>query len=491
MPRPLKPGEQVFPLQAQEVTGPQVGEKVQVPGIGEVILDPNLSPKDRTELNKLFTRAGVEEEQAAQRQAVGEFVKRAPIPAVTTAAGTALGGMVGMPTLGAMAGSTAGTFINQKLGLEPESKTNLAISATVPGVVGGMGAAVRGIGRSMTTTRALRKAGMVGEAEELPGRLRPSAGAVNAAFEEVSRRGGARILKLPATTKVVEDLTSKVNVGFRGGLGSVKSRLNELLDVVTRPGGVSVQEIKIKTEQLGEMVRTLERRGGLGLGAAKQMRKALLEDFDSAATTASKEAAVFLKTARDLAKKSFAADELEDLIFGERKRIAGLAKEFFDIDGNRVLQKLENLTNPKSPKFDKNFTSGLKSELPEIKALFERLDQFGPIKMEIGAGSLIIRSAMGTAGGAAAGGLLGGLPGAGTMGFVGAVAGAKGPEIADRIVAKALLNPAGRAVFERTLRLTDNRITAPLVQALASLLRVSEQAGTTEITNNLLGGGGQ
>ena len=412
-------------------------------------------------------------------------VLRPIAPTIGAAGGTLLGG----PLVGGIPGGLAGEALNQAVGLsQPGDIEGMGLGVLIQAFTGGLGKVGGQVSRISPAIRSVKKAPLLSEAESLSAKLRPAVSA-SQRFGELKKMGGLTITDFPNTARTLSSIEPEIQKGFKGGLGTVRSKVKDLQAMLIRakneptpvsPQGVNefgsfipgvkrpilpdVEEIRIKVHQLGELISTLKKRGGMGFGDAKRLWQGLLDDLDQAPTVGA--AGQKLALARTAAKKEFSLNELDDVIFAERHRVPGLKHGVFDIESNKVLDKLEGLTNPKHPKYNKNFAEGLKDELPGIKKFFTEMESFGPIQVpKLGPGSLLIRGQLGSMGAGIGGALTGG-SGAG----VGALAGIITPDIAESILVRMVASNRGRRIVEQTLKGNRNRLTPAAFQAFAAFL---------------------
>ena len=291
-------------------------------------------------------------------------------PMVGAGVGTLLGG----PIVGGIPGGIAGEAFNQAVGLsQPGDIEGMGLGMLIQGLTGGIGKVGGQVSRISPALRSVKKAPLISEAENLSTKLRPAIPA-SQQFADLKEMGGLTIESFPNTARTLATIEPEIQKGFKGGLGTVRSKIRDLHDMLGRakneptpvsPQGVDefgakfvpgakypilpdVEEVRIKVHQLGELISTLKKRGGMGYGDAKLLWQGLLEDLDQAPATGA--AGKKFALARQTAKKEFSLNELDDVIFGERHRVPGLKHEVFDIESNKVLDKLEGLTNPQHPK---------------------------------------------------------------------------------------------------------------------------------------------
>ena len=178
---------------------------------------------------------------------------------------------------------------------------------------------------------------------------------------------------------------------------------------------ISIDTLVRTRQLLGNIVNRAESAGGVKLGSAKEAFKAISDDLDKIASSPSLtgEAAKVAKSATQRAKLEFAVKNMESAV-------AQFTKQEGDdlvINVKSLNKWLRDITNPKSKKFDKNFTDALKDEIPDIKKRLDELTKIIGSKNPGGPGSLVVRgrltsAAVGAMAGVGAGGPLGGAVGA-------------------------------------------------------------------------------
>jgi len=408
---------------------------------------------------------------------VRQFALQSSLPIAGATAGGALGLATGplaplaVPVL-AGAGAAGGEILSQELGISPESRLNLILS---------------GLGPFLAPAARLVKGGS-GILSSLAQKAPPfKKAAARAALDEFTKQSGsigtrilsvqkglmareskvlfraARIKKSPLTSTDFRRTQSALKAleneadGFksipegRQILRSIKAVRDDLGLAVKRDPktGRMLPRKPVDTETLGRVrqllgasIGRLESEAGVKLGSAKKTFSAMSDDLDNIAVAPGLkgEAAMLRRAAGQRAKLEFAVKDLEEIVSKSKSTIKGEGTDIV-INGKQVLDNINKLIDPKSPKFDKNFATALKDELPEIIDFFGKVNNLSSATGSAGGpGSLVYRGL--TAGfGATVGGVVGGGPG----GVAGAVLGAQAPEL----ITAALLSPTGRKVMLR------------------------------------------
>lgn len=416
--------------------------------------------------------------------------------------GTAIGGAVGSVAgpLGTLAGASAGSLLGelaaQETGVAPVSDFNMAASGVAPLLGPAARAAGRAVGKVVSFFPGIRSArATVAERtalknmEEVSSRVieRQSGMAAEPSSALYSRIDSSGIKldfsSLPNTTRTLNELVRELEPldsfpEAKRALAIVNSILPKLVPVARsvrlgpgfrRPrlplpkGGaletapsprkgvappLTLGELSKVRSFIGRNIGALERAGGLPSGTAKKLFSAINEDIDRLASSGTPEqarAARLVKAAAGRFKLESALGEFENAVAKFTRGAEGSSERALDVNG--LLQWLDDVTNPRSARYDKNLTSALQSEIPEIRqSLLEFskiVGKFGGSKSAAGPGSIVVRNLGAKLGvgviGAASGGLLAGPVGA----SVGAILGANTPEL----LVAVLTSKLGRRLF--------------------------------------------
>jgi hypothetical protein len=359
--------------------------------------------------------------------------------------------------VGAGLGGVTGEAIGQKLGITPESDLNLGLSAAGPffgKIAGGAARGVRqltGFGfRKLPITRtALARVNLAKAAEEFEsvgtklraeprGPVRAKRGGGRGEFEpipsgdlykEVRELGVVvspeSLAKTSASiTKIIDEL--KPTKAFPDVKATIKSLEAVRDSILKNPDGVSLDSIVTARQQIGRIAARAEFAGGVKLGGTKFVFSNLADDMDSLVKIKglTGRAARKAKEAIARAKFEFAAKDLEQGVQRFIKDIPGGDGEGIIINVAGLQKWFRSVTNPKSKKFQKNFTDALGKDLPAMQQRIKDLAALGSGGSAAGPGSLVVRQRFATAG-AVIGGFVAGGPGS----AVGAVLGATTPEM--------------------------------------------------------------
>lgn len=463
------------------------------------------------------------------------FAAEAGPSIIGTVAGAAAGGLAAPftagivnPLTGAVAGGVAGELLAQETGLAPESTFAKVAAGTGPfvgpAVVKGGQLFLRGLGRVPGVSDAARILRVEEASQRLlqlgadvlakgQGLLRHSADRL---FEAV-RRAGVQIKPqdLTSTLQTLDELATEVrpfrsrpearqilrtiqtirqDLGVRRPETVSRIRTDVADPDVARllPEQVALPEIAFKDilrirQLVGADVGSFERAAGVKLGAAKKMFGSIAEDVDRIAAAGGRtgRVATISKAAAQRAKLEFAVADFDALVRGHLKILGETGDQAVDL--NAVRLGLRALTDPKDARFDKNFATALRGELPEIESFLERAAKLVQSTQVGPGGGLVIRGAAARATrsvlGLATGGLLGGAAGGGggaAVGLAGGLLGAQAPEL----LRGALLTSRGRHVLERLIRAGRGRIN---MGALATLSQTLTQATRTESGREFIG----
>jgi hypothetical protein len=276
-------------------------------------------------------------------------------PALGGIAGGALGGALAGPTVGCIPlgvmggealGSAAGTAFNQAVGLEPPSLNQIGLSAALgpaARVAGGIGRGAMALGgRVLPGSSAARHLAAVDVMQGIPGLIRaktPSAtlyadvaalnptistAPVEAVIDEIAKRN-ARLT--PGLTRdevdtVIAGLKSAMHpkptppippqAGFRpGGMPPAPPATTS-----NTPPEMSFQDFWERMRALREKIESMGASKIIGTGELKNLRKAMLETLDNAASQPglTGEAASKLRAANAMFRKEVAHDAVQEFV---------------------------------------------------------------------------------------------------------------------------------------------------------------------------------
>jgi hypothetical protein len=273
--------------------------------------------------------------------------------------------------------------------------------------------------------------------EAMPSALRPPV-ASSVLYDQVKQAGNP-LVALPKYRRAAAAMArSEANL-VEQGLGDTQL-LQQATKAVTankHPTGFEVVQDVI--QRVGEKIGNLRAGGGVGLGKQKTLYKALAEDLDDAANSGAGQAYKLLKDANKAANREFAIKELDEIFDATMgKALAGQPRHITSSNFNTALNKIR-AERKSNPLFEKGFQEGQKNHLDNIEKTLEKLNEIKirPPAKNVNAGSLLLGTRMGVAGGlgAAAGGLITGTPmGVAIGGSLGTAAGAGVPAIISRIL---------------------------------------------------------
>ena len=413
-------------------------------------LDPDFAALPEQDQNQVYIRivGGDVSKKAREEQQRTNVILGAQMAG--TAAGTALGGMAGFPTVGAVIGSAGTEYLLQNFGLLPESESQIGVAAATPLIPGGGQIAVRQLMKRLPVKAAI-KTGAIRQTQGVAETLKPTTPAKQL-FSEARTAGIGNLTKLPKTEEVLNNVDVQGKLGFKRAFSGIRDVISQLEEAATRPGGVATEELEIKISQMGERIQALSRKGGLGESAVRRLRASLIDDFGNLEVNApSAKASKIFARARKTFKRERAVEELDQMIFSEEKALSGRS-ELTEINGATLLNKLNRLSNPRSKQFDQLFVDGLGDDLPKVRKLFEEINNLGPLEPKP---TLVARGIFAKIG-------------ASVAGTPGRIAGARGPEILSRII----LSPQGRSLLLGTMKVANSKVITPtILQTVVAAMR--------------------
>ncbi|KKK64465.1 hypothetical protein LCGC14_2983940, partial [marine sediment metagenome] len=240
--------------------------------------------------------------------------------------------------------------------------------------------------------------------------------------------------------------------------------------MLSNPKGILLEEFVEARSFIGAIVGNLSKKGGAKLNVSKKVFAVMSDDLDKIARStatvgrkarSARQARLFQQgIAR--AKLQFAVQRLENKVaqFTQRN-VKGVPPDGIVINFKGLGKWLDDVTNLKSAKFDKNLTEVLKEHLPVLKERIGKLAEVGAISSPAGPGGLVLRGQFAKMGRAIGGGIGGALLGfIGTGGSViGAGAGAVLFSQAPEVVVALLTTKIGAAFLERAARLGKGQIS--------------------------------
>jgi len=407
----------------------------------------------------------------------------------------AVGGPIGV-VAGAAIGGLAGEAAGQEVGLAPASTTNLVLAGTGPiggTVAGGIFKGLRrGVGslaslhfaKAARARVAAKSAGL--EVQSLGARiLDKTTGLMSSPSGDLfaaARRAGIIVdgTAVEGTRKAIGELLAEL--APVKSFSEVKEAIGVLnqLNATIGVGDISFDTLIRARQLLGAAVKRAESSAGIRFGTAKKAFKAIATDMDNLVTHAprrTRRTARIAKAATGRAKLEFSVRELEAGVAQFLKPVA--SGEGVQINMAGFSKWLLDITNKRSKKFDKNFTSALADDLPGIKKRVGELAKILEAGSPGGPGSLVVRAAGAKA---ARNFFLGGAAGFAVTGnpLIGAAAGIAGASIPE-ILTAALANNTGAAILNALAQLGRGNIDTKMWALLGEF--VARSAGEGEETS--------
>ena len=400
-----------------------------------------------------------------------QFVKPAILPTLGGMAGMALGGVVGtgmggmtIPggVIGGGIGSALGEAGNQALGITEPSIGNVAMAGAMPMAIGGAAAALRplmpfmGVGRAAQTLNALAPE----EAAAAVGKMMPKIPA--AALFQSAAQSGAQVPLTKTVQKIgemLDDLTN-VSTGVQKANGQVIGYLKGLQNLLeTNPQGLTPIALQRELEGAGNVIKSVNTKGGTGSGAIKQVFKTLVNDMDDAAGMGGS-GAQLLSSARDAFKKESVMKEIGEAITDATKNLRGQG-ELVQFNANAVLKQIA-----KNEFYDTALSATEKGEMESLLKLLNKIPALRPgAGAQFGSGRMATLAASATFGGGT-GFAMGGPAG----GAIGTAAGMAIPPVVEfgKNVATAMQMSTGRALMKELLKQSKGVATPQVASVLAA-----------------------
>jgi len=397
-----------------------------------------------------------------------------------TIAGAARGGIAGAPLgpLGVIGGTIIGGLatevLAQESGLAPRSNFNLA--ANVAGPIAGPALALtgKGIGKiaSFGAKLPVVKAARSGASARVATQDAESLGTQILAKQrgdlaktadelyEAARNSGVVVQPgvLTKTTGAMDDLIAELRpLAPLTEINQIIKVLNNQKTVLSQ-GDISFDTLIGLRSVVGAMVGKAEKAGGKKLGAAKKVFSAILDDMDSLGKFSGKvgEAAKTAQSAAKRAKLEFSVKELEGGVSRFLTQVVDKSDEVVQTINMRGFSKwLNNISNPKHPQFNKNFSSALADDLPQMKENAARLAKILETTNPGGPGALVIRSGGARLFRGGIGALFGSSVGGGVAAAAGGMIGANAPEM----LVALLSNKPALAMVEKLATLGSGTIS--------------------------------
>ena len=453
---------------------------VQVPpGIG---LTPS-APEPREGpfgVMPLEARAGVRETVEKQPGLV-QFVTEITPSTLGTLTGMALGAPAGPAGVagGGAVGGLFGELIAQETGLAPTSRLNALLSGGGPLLGEGLGRGARllrrGVGAGLTRGFP---ASRVARARNVMGRSVDEFDSLGTAIINKQRglaaKPSSELYEMMAKRKIlikpeqVKGTRAAIEASIKeldklSAFPEVKQSIQVLTNLkdtlLNNPQGILLEDLVDTRSLVGAVFAKAQAAGGKKLRTSGKLFSQLSDDLDQIAKSpfAKGRNARLAKQAVGRAKLEFAVRDLENAIakFTVRdKNIQGGIR----INVKGLQSWLDDITNPKRiEKFDKNFTTALADELPDIKARVDALAEIATTASPGGPGSIVLRGQSAKIGRGLVGGALGFL-GTGGSAVGAAIGGLAFAQLPEMLVA-VLTTRGGAAFLERAARLGKGEIS--------------------------------
>ena len=431
------------------------------------------------QLSELARQQATQDALAEQGQAQGggfmsQFVKPAVAPTIGGIAGTALGTRFGgIPggVVGGGIGSGLGEGVNQLLGVTEPSLMELGKATAIPMAIGGAFAGARALMPFATSGRAAQTLNALApeEAAAKVGAMLPKVKAATL-FKQATEQQVT--IPMNRTLHLLDDLLddlTNVSSGVQKANSQVIGYLKGLKNTLaTTPGGLKPLALQRELEGAGNVVKSVNVKGGTGSGAIKQAFKAMVNDLDDAAKMANpgQPAAQTLLAARDAFKRESVVKEIGEAITDATKNLRGQG-ELVQFNANQVLKDIGK---------NRFYTEALSAqERGEVESLLKLLNKIPALRpgagSQFGSGRLATMAASATAGGGmgfAAGGPMGG--------GIGTAVGMAIPPIVEfgKNVATALQMSTGRALMKELLTQSKGVATPQVASIIAAYARAVE-----------------
>lgn len=429
-----------------------------------------------------FQRQEVEQLMQSLQQPgfLEQTAQTAAVPTAFSIGGGTLGGLVaGGP--GAVAGEAIGgglgEAMNQLSGLTEPSLTQIGLSALAGPAFQALRVGGKLIPPSTRGARLLNRFGFE-DAESLMARFVPEDAAkvlfpiVERATEKIPM---TRTLRVLDGTAQAEGLLRRLST--RSSPPRVLKALQRVRDLIAQdPAGITPRALQNELETVGEAIRSMEKKGGSGLGAVKQTFNAMMADLDHIVKTADDAVgAAALQGARKATLRAKTVDEISESINRHfiPKQGQGADRSF---NAAAVVREIEA-----NPFFTKAFSEAEQHEIKDILLKINTIPGLPSTQAQkLGQGLFGGRVGSFTAGGAGLGSAAemlttGGVTGAGAS--LGGGAGAMTALIipvneSRKVIAKALAMPAGRQFLLNSLG-ARGKVTTEALSILAGFLRAA------------------
>lgn len=402
-----------------------------------------------------------------------------------SAFGTGIGATLGTPlgpvgtVIGGMIGGGVGELIAQETGIAPESELNAALAMGGPLAGPVVGTALRlgrrGVGfaaaRGLPASKVARARNLMGRAVSefesigttILSKQKGIAGRAASEIFKAAKRAKVRIT--PDLLKPTRDIIKQTikELGPVSSIPEVRQSMRALEQIskvmLNNPKGVLLDELIRARSFVGSIIGNLSKKGGIKLATAKQIFATLSDDLDKIARSPFRKGRQtrLAQAGIKRAKLEFAVKDLENAVAKFTVKDPAIP-DGIRIDFKGMQKWLDDITNPKrTRKFDKNFTTALADDLPEIKKRIGALAELAASASPGGPGSIVLRGQSAKIGRALVGGALGFLGSGGTAvgAAVGGIAFAQAPEM---IVAMLTTRP-GAAFLEAAAKAGKGQIS--------------------------------
>jgi hypothetical protein len=400
---------------------------------------------------------------------LGEAAKVSALPM----AGQAIGGVIGSAIapgpgsiLGQSIGGVAGLYANKALGISNPTAEDAALTGSVPALGKGLTVGMR---RGFPGAAAAEQ--QIG-AELMRGSFAPQPAlkqATTAAYEKVESLGSPS-MPVPSYQKAVNKLfDTEVTAGAYGASSPEIRRAvkNAGKTLEAQQGTMPFRDVEVMLKRYRQKTSTLEGKGGEVWGAYKDMRKALFDDMEAAASSghATKENVVAMREAIAASKKQIAHDELAELVekYGVKTEVVN-GQTFEVINPKTLMNKLNDM--------DFAASAG-PGEAKKVMDTLKQLAKIPRVDTLTGTGVGTAGRAWAMAGTAAAAGAFGGTFTAG----LGGAAAAYGAIKLHDAVATLAMSDGGRNALVKLFKANSGRMserTSQMLQFMATQFEDTE-----------------
>ena len=411
--------------------------------------------------------------------ALKQYVKPAVLPTVGGIAGAAFGGGIGTPfgmtVPGGIAGGAVGSMLgeagNEAMGITEPSWGQIGLAGGIPLAVGAGAAGLRALAPFATAGRAAQVLNALAP-EEAAGKLAAMAPKVNASSLFKQATAAQVTIPMNRTALKLEDMIdelSDVSSGVKRANSQVLNYIKGLREkIATSPGGLTPLALQRELEGAGNVVKSVNVKGGTGSGSIKQVFKSMVNDLDDAAKMANPglPGAQTLLAARDAFKRESVVKEIGEAITDATKNLRGQG-DFVQFNSNQVLKDLGK---------NRFYTDALSAtERGEVESLLKLLNKIPALRpgagSQFGSGRVQEMLRMSAIGGGA-GALAGGGPGAAAGAAIGIVI----PPMLEfgKNVATAMQMQTGRALMKELLTQSKGVATPQVASIIAAYARAVE-----------------